>query len=371
MTPAERSFNLHQAFATVDRQDSRAHNTMAWSAAHAKLHTLLSKRTLLPKDSSILMAVSGGQDSLCLARLLVDLQIRWRWSLRLVHCDHRWRDDSADNAAYVCDLAKQWHIPIWVEAAKISLNSEAKAREWRHETFTKVARSHSCSYVVTGHTASDRAETTLYNLIRGSGIDGISSLPWQRSIDSYQPTVTLVRPLLSFSRQETEDFCQQQNISVWEDSSNLDLKFRRNRIRQELLPYLREHFNPQVERSLSQTAEIATADLAYLQAQSANLYAQVITEISSDSDSNSSAKCPKHHRAWEIDAPQLSLAPLALQRRVVRQLLHRSLPQPPNFEQIEALVNLLQAPNGSRTSTYPGELVAQVRKPAIWLGRLS
>lgn len=341
---------------------------MAWSLAHAKLQTLLNKRILLPKNSPVLMAVSGGQDSLCLARLLIDLQPRWQWSLRLVHCDHRWRLDSADNAAYVCRLAEQWHIPIWIEAAKVSLNNEAEAREWRYETFAKVARSHNCSYVVTGHTASDRAETTLYNLIRGSGIDGMSSLPWQRSIDAHQPMVTLVRPLLSFSRQETGDFCQQQKISVWEDSSNLDLKFRRNRVRQELLPYLREHFNPQVERSLSQTAEIAAADIAYLQAQSAKLYAQAITEIPSASDSSSPAK---RHRIWEIDAPQLSLAPLALQRRVIRQLLHRSLPQPPNFEQIEALVNLLQAPNGSRTSTYPGELIAQVRKPVILLGRLS
>ncbi len=341
---------------------------MAWSLAHAKLHTLLRKRILLPKHSPVLVAVSGGQDSLCLARLLIDLQPQWQWPLGLVHCDHRWRDDSADNAAYVCRLAEKWNIPAWVEAASVDLNNEADARQWRYETFARVARVHNYLYVVTGHTASDRAETTLYNLIRGTGIDGISSLPWHRPIDSHEPTVTLVRPILGFNRQETGDFCQQQQISVWEDSSNSNLKFRRNRIRQELLPYLREHFNPQVERSLSQTSEITAADVAYLQAQAAKLYAQVITEVTPASDSSSLIESD---RSWEIDAPQLRLASLALQRRVIKQLLHQSLPQPPSFQQIEGLIELLQAPNGSRTGTYPGELVAQVRKPMIWLGRLS
>ena len=342
---------------------------MAWSLAHAKLHTLLRKRILLPKHSPVLMAVSGGQDSLCLARLLIDLQPQWQWSLGLIHCDHRWRDDSADNATHVCGLAKEWNIPTWVETAKIDLKNEADARQWRCETFARVARVHNYLYVVTGHTASDRAETALYNLVRGTGIDGISSLPWHRPIDIEKPTVTLVRPLLGFNRQETGDFCQQQQISVWEDSSNSNLKFRRNRIRQELLPYLREHFNPQVERSLSQTSEITAADVAYLQAQAAKLYAQVITEVTPAS--NSDRPPNESHRSWEMDAPQLRLAPLALQRRVIRQLLHHSLPQPPSFQQIEGLIELLHAPNGSRTSTYPGELVAQVRKPIIWLGRLS
>lgn len=338
---------------------------MAWSLAHAKLHTLLRQRGLLPQNSRILIAVSGGQDSLCLARLLIDMQPQWQWSLAIIHCDHRWREDSADNATYVLKLGKTWQVPVHLAVASTVLTSEAAARKWRYETFAKVAREQGYCYVVTGHTASDRAETVLYNLIRGTGIDGIGTLPWQRSIDDFEPIVTLIRPLLTFIRRETEQVCQQQAIRVWQDSSNQDLRFRRNRIRQELLPYLREHFNPQVEKLLAQTAEIAAADTYYLEAQASAVFAQVVT---SEPHYQTPHQTPgAYGMAWSIDKSALQAQPLALQRRVIRQLLQQAMPQPPSFQHIDKLMALLKAPHGSFSDPFPGGLIAQVRKPYLWL----
>lgn len=331
---------------------------MAWSLTHAQLHTLLRQRQLLPESSRILMAVSGGQDSLCLAQLLLDLQPQWNWSLAIAHCNHRWRDDAADNATHVLQLAKSWQVPAELIVATTPLTSEATARKWRYETFASVARKRGCTHVVTGHTASDRAETVLYNLMRGTGIDGLSPLPWSRPLDTAEPLVTLVRPLLALRRQETGQFCQQHQLPIWEDSSNQNLYFRRNRIRQELLPYLSEHFNPQVEQALSQTAELAAADISYLEAQATRLYAQAVTKSTERNE-------------WLVSRSVLRTAPLALQRRVMRQLLQQALPTPPGFQQINQLAELIPAANGSRTSTLPGGLVAQVRKPSIWLGSMT
>ena len=330
---------------------------VAWSLAHAKLHTLLRKRILLPSNSRVLMAVSGGQDSLCLARLLLDMQHKWDWSLAIAHCDHRWRADSADNAAYVKQLAQQWQIPCHVEVAQTPVESEAAARAWRYETFGKLADLQGYTHVVTGHTMSDRAETVLYNLIRGTGLDGLGTLGWERPLDSQQSFIRLVRPLLSFSRLETGDFCRAQGIKPWEDSSNQNMAFRRNRIRLELLPYVKEHFNPQVERAIAQMAEATAMDIDYIEAQASELYQHAIAEYSS----------ANNKRRWEIDQTTLKNAPPALQRRVLRQLLQIALPKPPNFQQIEKLAALLQAPNKAKSDPFPGGLVAEVDKPVVLL----
>ena len=337
-------------------------DSMAWSQTHAKLHTLLKKRILLPKNSRVLMAVSGGQDSLCMARLLLDIQPHWQWTLGLIHCDHRWREDAAANAAHVLAIADEWHVPAQCVAADKAIQSEASARAWRYETLAKAARLQGYDYVVCGHTMSDRAETVLYNLTRGTGLDGIATLPWQRPIDDAAPPVSLVRPLLTFSRQETGDFCQRCHIPVWVDSTNASLNYRRNRIRQELMPYLQEHFNPQVERSLAQTLETAAADIAYLESEAASIYKSVVSCVRDDLLEDDA-------QVWRINQQSLREAPLSMQRRVIRRLLQRALARPPGFQDVEKVVGLLRSPNAAQCDSLAGNRIARVCKPFILIKR--
>ena len=243
----------------------------SWTELHAKVHRTLRQRGILGREQAVLVAVSGGQDSLCLLRLLCDLQPKWGWRLGVAHCDHRWRLDSSANARHVEQLAKLWALPFYGQVADRALASEALARQWRYETLAAIAHQHNYTHVATGHTASDRAETLLYNLMRGSGTDGLQALTWQRPLST---GVTLVRPLLEVSRAETAQFCQNGQLPIWEDSTNQNLKYARNRIRNQLLPYLRSHFNPQVEQHLGQTAEILQADVEYLETAAQNLLQQ-------------------------------------------------------------------------------------------------
>jgi tRNA(Ile)-lysidine synthase len=315
-------------------------NTSGWTLLHAQFHRTLRQRQLLPKRSRSLVAVSGGQDSLCLMRLLLDLQPKWNWELAIGHCNHRWREDSAANAAYVKQLAESWGIPYFGATAVEVPSSEASARQWRYQVLAEVASEHGYHYVVTGHTASDRAETLLYNLLRGSGADGLQALSWQRELVS---GVMLVRPLLEISRTETGKFCQTANLQIWEDSTNQDWHYARNRIRQELIPYLQTHFNPQVEQTLNQTAELLRAEVEYLEERAIELLHQCYA-----------ASPPR------LDRTVLKTVSLALQRRVVRQFLQLHLPIAPTFEHIEKLTALISAPNRSQTDPFPGGPIAQV-----------
>lgn len=326
-----------------------------WTPLHARIHRVLRQRSLLHPYQRILIAVSGGQDSLCLAKLLLDLQPKWNWYLAIAHCNHRWRSDSTANAEYVEQLAQTWQIPFYCQTVNESLiasiQSEAGARGWRYQALVDIAQQYDCSSIVTGHTASDRAETLLYNLTRGSGTDGLQALTWQRSLSNQ---VQLVRPLLTTTRRETARFCQEFALQPWLDSTNDDLKYARNRIRQELLPYLQQHFNPQIEQTLAQTAELLTAEVAYLEAEADQLYQQAIKTADTVSPSPYLSVPPALDRSF------LRTTPLALQRRVIRRFLQQTLLQAPDFEQIEKLVALIDAPNQTQTDPFPGGTIARV-----------
>ena len=311
-----------------------------WSDDHARLHKTLRQRQLLNKDSHLLIAVSGGQDSLCLLKLLIDLQKKWNWTLAVAHCDHRWSTDNGISDR-VEHIAQRWQLPFYLKIAEVVTETEAAAREWRYQALVDIATEIGFKQILTGHTQSDRAETMLYNLMRGAGTDGLQALSWQRALTS---TITLIRPLLEFSRQDTHHFCQKWNLPVWEDVANQNLKYARNRIRCELIPYMKTHFNPQVETSLAQTAEILRADVEYLEELAKEYYDQAISLKDS-----------------AINRKSLKDIPLSLQRLVLRRFLQSFLPTMPNFEQVEMLVSLINAPNRSRTAMLPCSVIAEAK----------
>lgn len=313
-----------------------------WTPLHHRLHQTVRSRKLLPKSASILIAVSGGQDSLCLARLLLDIEPKWGWKLAIAHCNHNWSLD-AGLAEHVEAIAQSWYLPYYSPVAIDLKETEGAARNWRYQALTQIAEKYGFEIVVTGHTQSDRAETLLYNLVRGAGSDGLTAIGWSRSL---APDLALVRPLLNVTRTETAQFCQERDIAIWDDPYNYKLKYARNRIRQELIPYLEANFHPQAAKSLSQTAEILKAEAEYLQ--------QITNEWCDRAFSYSSDGKP------QLDRTILRSLPLAIQRRVIKGFIHSNLNYSPNFEQIEELVNLLTAPNRSQSQPLNKGAIALV-----------
>ncbi len=332
-----------------------------WTLLHARFQRTLRQRQFLPNSQGILLGLSGGQDSMCLLKLLVDLQPKWGWKLAIAHCDHRWPEDSTDNAEYVANLVQQWQLPYFGRTAPSVIKGEAEGREWRYLEMTEIAKEHGYTSVVTAHTASDRTETLLYNLVRGSGADGLQALTWQRPLSN---DVQLIRPLLEVTRAETGQFCQDLNLPVWHDQMNQDLHYRRNRIRQDILPYLREHFNPKVEATIAQTAELLQADVAYLEDSATALLAKVMEKPLP----SRLAQDPQVLAG--LNRTLMQKAPLALQRRAIRQFLAMHLNISPNFAQVEKVLALITAPNRSRSDPLVAQIVAQVSIPWLYLYHL-
>ena len=239
-----------------------------WSPDHLRLHRhLLRHPSLLPAGAPLLLALSGGQDSMALLALLLDLRRLHHWSLLLWHGDHGWRAESANQADQLGAWCHQQGHRLLVDRCReAGRPSEASARLWRYGQLESRARALGASHVVTGHTASDRAETLLLHLARGSHRRGLASLRSQRPLTASSngsgsdPAIQLSRPLLTFSRADTARLCRQLELPVWHDPANDNLRFSRNRIRAEVLPVL-EALHPGAAQRIGAQAERLATEL--------------------------------------------------------------------------------------------------------------
>jgi len=219
-------------------------NDRSWSKWHMRLHKRLKQnKSLLPTNSTLLLAISGGQDSMALLKLIVDLNRLYEWHIEIWHGDHQWHTKSEK-------IEKE--LKLWCLNQQISFHSnkankeevanEEKARDWRYKNLLMKAKFLSskntyypCTRILTGHTATDRAETIIMNLARGTDLIGLSTLKEQRTLED---NIDLVRPLLIFNRNETLEICKEFNLPIWIDPSNENINLTRNKIRKEILPIL-------------------------------------------------------------------------------------------------------------------------------------
>ncbi len=206
--------------------------------------------------SRLLVAISGGPDSVALAHWLRRLP----YDLVLAHIDHQIRKNSATDARFVQKLAQKWDIPCVVTRAnapayaqKHKQSLEEAARNVRYAALSQMARRFHCPFIVTAHTANDQAETVLMNFLRGTGPKGLCGIPASRLLAKGGGRV--IRPLLHVQRDEIDLYLQQHSIPYRTDPSNRQTVFTRNWIRRQLLPSLEMKF-PGLGARLSQMADI-------------------------------------------------------------------------------------------------------------------
>lgn len=235
-------------------------------------HAFLQEHGLANKPG--LVAVSGGADSVALAHVLVQLRARNDLpGLALVHLNHCLRGSTSDeDERFIQSLPTDWQaadVPCYAKRQDVAAlaqenhwNLEDAGRRARYEHFTEIARQSGAAWVATGHSADDQAETVLLRLIRGSGLRGLSGIP---AIRPLAPGIVLVRPLLAVRRAQIRDYLTQHAISWREDASNQDTRFLRNRVRQELIPFLERDFQEDIIPLLAHTAEQASEVQAFIE----------------------------------------------------------------------------------------------------------
>ncbi len=233
---------------------------------------------LINKNEHIVIGLSGGPDSVCLFHVLQELREEMGFSLYAVHVNHKFRPGAAEeDEAYVKELCRKYEIPCRsftydcaAMAKTLGLTSEEAGRRARYEAFGLRAEElvqegigEERIKVAVAQNADDQAETILLRLLRGTGPDGLAGMSYSRM----EANIQIIRPLLDTWRCDIEAYCQQQGLEPRIDHTNLQPIYTRNKIRLELLPYLRKAFNPNISESLIRLGRIAGEDKSYFHQQ--------------------------------------------------------------------------------------------------------
>ncbi len=292
----------------------------------------IKKNKQITKSDRILVAFSGGKDSVCLLFLLLELRERFHFDLGACHVHHGIRGSEADEDLAFCrDFCMAKNVPFYAEyidtptfAKSNGLGLEESARILRYDALAKVATKDGYNKIATAHTASDQAETILLHLIRGSGFHGMRGIPSRRG--------NIIRPLLPFYKEEILAFLNNLHIEFKEDSTNADTIYSRNRLRANILPEIKK-INPMAERSLVRFSEIAEEQSALVAA----LCSRWETE-----------------NAIEPESGSIPLKPLVLLIRqeamipILREALSRMAKKEEiviDFQHYKSLISLLKSPS--------------------------
>lgn len=276
-----------------------------------KIATYIDQHQLFPESGTIIVAVSGGADSLCLLHVLNRLcgngpgarypAVR----LHVAHLNHKLRGETSyHDAAFIAQLADSWGLPATIGeidvpalARREGRSLEDAARTARYRFLREVARG---QLIAVAHHAGDQVETLLLHWLRGEGLAGmVGMLPRQQDI---------IRPLLAVTHAETVAYCSRHALIPLEDASNRDPRFLRNRVRHELLPLL-ESMNPGIHATLLRNAEVVRVDIAWIEAQLERHWPEVVLA--------------EQEERITLDTAALLALPLSLQRHLMRRVAAR------------------------------------------------
>jgi tRNA(Ile)-lysidine synthase len=300
-------------------------------------------------DEPGIVAVSGGADSVALLRASIEAGCT---NLTVAHVNHQLRgEESEADEDFVKRLAESLGLAFHSERIDLKKepgNLEAEARRLRYEFLERVAVHGGASWIATGHTADDQAETVLHRLLRGAGLQGLRGIAGVKTPPTAMSGLVVIRPLLAVTGTQIIDYLSLVNQSFRTDSSNANPRFTRNRIRAEVVPLLKT-FNPEVASVLGRLAEQAEEAHAFLEDRARVLLRQV--------------EKPRAGATVILDRHQLSEQPRLMVREVLRLIWRREgWPMGEmDFDQWEHAVEL-------KRRDFPGGISMQVRDRVVQLG---
>lgn len=330
----------------------------------------------------VLVACSGGPDSLALASIAAHFARRGDLRVGAVVVDHALQEGSAEQAECAARECEELGLApvrtVRAEVERRGMGPEMAARTARYEALGRVAREEAARAVLLGHTLDDQAETVVLGLARGSGTRSLSGMPEARILeearaeagprpdaeatvrDEPEAPTLVVRPLLSLRREDTLAICEAEGLAAWHDPTNDQTAFRRNRVRHEILPFLDERIGPGIPQALARTAAILGADADFLE--------QCANDVAREAATGPSEYHPVPRGedtavVAALSLPRLRAAHSAMRRRVLARSVVDAGGESPSFERLTAIEELVAGHGNAGPIQLAGHVAAWRRRP--------
>ena len=248
-----------------------------------KVLETIKKYNLIENGDKIVIGVSGGPDSIALLNVLLEIKKDKIIDFDMVvcHINHMIRQEANDDEEYVLNFCKKYKIEFYarrIEIEKIAkeskIGTEEAGRNARYEFFNEILERTSSNKIATAHTSNDNAETVLMNIIRGSGTSGLKGIDAKRD--------NLIRPLIECNRYEIEKYCEENKLDPRIDKTNFENIYTRNKVRNMLIPYIKENFNPNIIEGINRLSDLSKQENEYLERETEKAYRKILINAKND-----------------------------------------------------------------------------------------
>ena len=318
-----------------------------------KVRQTMANYKMIEKGDKILVALSGGPDSLCLFHILFELKREFGFKLYLAHFNHGIRRESAGDVNYVRRLSKKFKVSLRLARKDIPKMAKEEggsiemiARKARYQFLIDTARELRANKIALGHNQDDQVETFLLNFLRGSGTAGLSGMPAKRKLARLKggKNIYIIRPLIGAAREEIIAYLDKKKLRARLDASNLSLAFKRNKIRWQLLPLLQKEYNPNIKGVIKRITEIFKEEDIFWQEYLKTIFKNSILK--------------KSKKEIQLNLKKVSAQAEAVQSRILQRALRQLLGdlRGINYAHITAIKKLCRRATGRKFLTLPGNV---------------
>lgn len=244
-----------------------------------KILEIIKRYNLIENGDKIVVGVSGGPDSITLLNVLKNIKEKEiiKFNLVVCHINHMIREEAISDEKYVEEYCKKNNIEFFAKRIKVEemaekekIGTEEAGRKARYEFFNEILNKTNANKIATAHTANDNAETVLMNIIRGSGTLGLKGIEAKNG--------KLIRPLIECKRSEIEKYCKDENLNPRIDKTNFENIYTRNKVRNMLIPYIENNFNPNIIEAINRLSNLSKQENDFLEKLTKEAYKKILVE---------------------------------------------------------------------------------------------